>query len=189
MSDVEEHAASRSSVPNSRPTTRRRKWFLRDNAINWWLQIAALFLAFSFGVVAIIVAILFGIFAILAWATGNSTLKQAQIANQLSLLSICVSTRVSPSTYFPRVLCFAGLLSKPVAGEWWWGELPFVLQRPSECKHHDDSGYSRTVARSTTPSWSVRRCEARYWLWRYRGCWVSAGMVRRAHGFWNGVST
>ena len=94
-----EMAANASDVEHGRSAhprrTRQKPWFLKETAINWWIQIAAMFLDFAFGVTAIVVAILFGVFTILAWVAGRNTVKQAQIANQISLLSFCVSTKVS----------------------------------------------------------------------------------------------
>jgi hypothetical protein len=47
--------------------------------------------------VGIIFAITFGIFAVLAWEAGANQLKQAEIANQLTLLSYCAPTSVRKS--------------------------------------------------------------------------------------------
>jgi hypothetical protein len=44
--------------------------------------------------VGIFFAITFGIFAVLAWDLGANQLKQAEIANQLTLLSYCAPTSV-----------------------------------------------------------------------------------------------
>jgi hypothetical protein len=46
---------------------------------------------------AVIFAITFGIFAILAWQSGANQLKQAEIGNQLTLLSYCASASVRNS--------------------------------------------------------------------------------------------
>jgi hypothetical protein len=45
-------------------------------------------------IATIVFAITFGIFEILAWETGVNQFKQAEIANQLTLLSYCASASV-----------------------------------------------------------------------------------------------
>jgi hypothetical protein len=87
-----------------RKTLRKPRW-LKEKTINWGLQIAAMVLAFTFGWTAIVVAILFGVFTILAWIAGNDSVKQAQIANKLSLLSLCISTAVRIPLPGPYTSC------------------------------------------------------------------------------------
>jgi hypothetical protein len=87
-----------------RKILRKPRW-LKEKTINWGLQIAAIVLAFTFGVTAIVVAILFGVFTILAWIAGNNAVKQAQIANKLSLLSLCISTTVRIPLPEPHTSC------------------------------------------------------------------------------------
>ena len=45
-------------------------------------------------IAGIVFAITFGIFAVLAWEAGANQLKQAEIANQLTLLSYCAPASV-----------------------------------------------------------------------------------------------
>lgn len=45
-------------------------------------------------IAAIVFALTFGIFEVLAWEAGANQLKQAEIANQLTLLSYCAPASV-----------------------------------------------------------------------------------------------
>ena len=56
--------------------------------------------------IGVFFATLFGIFSILAWQSAASQVKQAEFANQLTLLSYCASSAPSVRKLLAKISCF-----------------------------------------------------------------------------------